>query len=211
MTAWTGSSPRTCPFEEDPGSSVISSRRGDGGRSPPRVGIAEGADLGAVVTYLVERAGNEVRGRADGSRRAENPQAASRRLRGVGVPGGRHFELVVAGPLDRPAESLPAVAQRADGLGGAGEDRVMSEVGGRPAAGHGARPAQEVDVAHAAWHRPHVPVQPGDGGHRDRGWLGDLKVSDPFAGPERVRCPALVLSANAPGRREWLPEELIIG
>src|ERR1700689_4155541 len=111
MTAWTGSSPRTCPFEEDPGSSVISSRRGDGGRSPPRVGIAQGADLGAVVTDLVERAGDEVRGRVRGARRADDAQAASRRLRGIRVPGGRDFELVVIGPLDRPAESLPAVAQ----------------------------------------------------------------------------------------------------
>ena len=85
----------------------------DRSRSPPRVGIAQGADLGAVVTHLVERAGDEVRGRASGTRRAADAQAASRRLRGVRVPGGRHFELVVVGPLDRPAESLPAVAQRA--------------------------------------------------------------------------------------------------
>jgi hypothetical protein len=35
------------------------------------------------------------------------------------------------------------------------------------------------------------------GVNRDR--LGDRKVSHPFADPERVRCPALILSANAPG------------
>jgi predicted ATPase/transcriptional regulator with XRE-family HTH domain len=167
--------------------------------------------LGTVVTYLGERAGDEVRGRVRGTRRADSAQAACRRLRGVRVPGGRHFELVVAGSLDRPAEALPAVAQRGDGLGGAGEDRVMGQVRGRPAAGHGARPAQQVDVAQAARHRPYVPVQPGDGGHRDRGRLGDRKVSHPFAGSERVRCPALVPPANAPGRRERLPEEFIIG
>jgi len=78
------------------------------------------------MTDLGERADDEVRGRVRGTRRAGNAQAASRRLRGVRVPGGRHFELVVAGSLDRPAESLPAVAQLADGLGSAGEDRVMS-------------------------------------------------------------------------------------
>jgi hypothetical protein len=78
------------------------------------------------MTYLIERAGDEVRGRVRGTRRAGNAQAASRRLRGVRVPGGRHFELVVAGSLDRPAESLPAITQRGDGLGSAGEDRVMS-------------------------------------------------------------------------------------
>src|SRR5215831_2318029 len=163
------------------------------------------------MTYLGERPGDEVRGLVRGTRRAGNAQAASWRLRGICVSSGRHFELVVIGPLDDVAESLPAVAQRGDGLGGTGEDRVMGEVRGRPAAGHGARPAQEVDVAHTAWHGPYVPVQPGDGGHRDRGRLRDLEVGHPFAGSERVRCPALVLPANAPGCREWLPEELIIG
>src|SRR6266581_1929155 len=98
---------------------ILSGRRAGGGRSPPRVDIAQSTDLGTVVTYLGERGGDEVRGRVRGTRRAGNAQAASRRLRGVRVPGGRHFELVVVGPLDRPAESLPAVAQRADGLGSA--------------------------------------------------------------------------------------------
>jgi hypothetical protein len=46
-------------------------------------------------------------------------------LRSIRVPSGRHFELVVIGPLDRLAESLPAVPQRGDGLGSIGEDRVM--------------------------------------------------------------------------------------
>ena len=68
-----------------------------------------------------------VAGRADPAGR--NAQATPRRLRGVRVPGGRHFELVVIGALDRPVESLPAVAQLADCLGSAGEDRVMSRVG----------------------------------------------------------------------------------
>jgi hypothetical protein len=142
------------------------------------------------------------------ARRAGNAQAASWRFRRIRVPGGRYFELVVIGPLDRPAESVPAVTQRGDGIGSTGEDRVMGQVRGRPAAGHGARPAQEVDVAQTAWHRSHVPIQPGDGGHRDRGWLRDLEVSHPFAGSERVRCPALVLPANAPCHREWLPDIL---
>src|ERR1700722_11556149 len=105
---------------------IWSGRRVDGGQSPPRVGVAKGADLGAVVTYLVERAGDEVRGRVRGTRRTDNAQAACRRLCGVRVPGGRHLEVGVVGLLDRVAEALPAAAQRADGLGGAGEDRVMS-------------------------------------------------------------------------------------
>jgi hypothetical protein len=92
---------------------------------PPRVKIAQSADLGTVMTYLAERARDEVRGRVRGTRRAGNAQAASWRLRGICVPGGRHFELIVIGPLDRLAESLPAVTQRGDGLGGTGEDRVM--------------------------------------------------------------------------------------
>src|SRR5689334_934188 len=182
-----------------------------GGDLSPRVEIAQSADLSPVMIYLGERARDEVRGRARGTRRAGNAHAASWRLRSIRVPSGRHFELVITGPLDHLAEPVPAVTQRGDGLGSAGEDRVMGQVRGRPAAGHGARPAQEVDVAQTAWHRPYVPVQPGDGGHRDRGWLRDLEVGHPFAGSERVRCPALVLPANAPGRREWLPEELIIG
>src|ERR1700722_18600941 len=99
---------------------ILLGRRVDGGQSSPRVGVAQGADLAAVVTYLVERAGDEVRGRARGTRRADNAQAAPRRLCGVRVPGGRHLELVVVGLLDRVAESLPAAAQGADGLGGAG-------------------------------------------------------------------------------------------
>src|SRR5215472_17954220 len=189
---------------------ILSSRRAGGGRSSPRVDIAQCADLTTVMTYLGERAGDEVRGRVRGTRRAGNAQAASWRLCGIRVPSGRHFELVV-GPLDRLAESLPAVTQRGDGLGGTGEDRVMGKVRGRPAAGHGARPAQEVDAAQTAWHRSYVPVQPGDGGHRDGGWLRDLEVGHPFADSERVRCSALVLPTNAPGHREWLPEELIIG
>src|SRR5262249_37561737 len=115
---------------------ILSSHRIGGGRSSPRVGIAQGTDLGAVVTYLVERGGDEARGGVRGTGRAGNAQAASRRLRGVRVPGGRHFELVVVGSLDRLPQSLPAVAQLADSLGGAGEDRVMGQVGGRPAAGH---------------------------------------------------------------------------
>jgi hypothetical protein len=41
--------------------------------------------------------------------------------------------------------------------------------------------------------------------------LRDREVGHPFAGSERVRCRALAAPANAPGRREWLPEELIIG
>jgi hypothetical protein len=177
----------------------------------PRVEISQRADLSTVMTYLVERARDEVRGRVRGTRRAGNAQAASWRLRSIRVPSGRHFELVIIGPLDRFAESLPAVTQPGDGLGSAGEDRVMGEVRGRPAAGHGARPAQDVNVAQAGGHRPYVPVQPGDGGHRDRGWLRDLEVGHPFARSERVRCPALVPPANAPGHRKWLPEELIIG
>jgi hypothetical protein len=92
---------------------------------PPRVKIAQSADLSTVMTYLGERARDEVRGRVRGTRRAGNAQAASWRLRGIRVPSGRHFELVVIGPLDRLAESLPAVTQRGDGLGSAGEDRVM--------------------------------------------------------------------------------------
>ena len=92
---------------------------------PPRVKIAQCADLSTVMTYLSERAGDEVRGRVRATRRAGNAQAASWRLRGVCVPGGRRFELAVIGPLDRLAEPLPAVAQRGDGLGSAGEDRVM--------------------------------------------------------------------------------------
>ena len=49
------------------------------------------------MTYLVESAGDEVRGRVRGTRRAGNAQAASWRLRGIRVPSGRHFELVVIG------------------------------------------------------------------------------------------------------------------
>ena len=103
---------------------ILSGRRAGRGR-PPRVEIAQCADLSTVMTYLGERAGDEVRGRVRGTRRAGNAHAASWPLRGIRVPGGRHFELVVIGPLDRLAESLPAVAQRGDGLGSAGEDRVM--------------------------------------------------------------------------------------
>jgi hypothetical protein len=77
------------------------------------------------MTYLGERARDEARGRVRGTRRAGNAHAASWRLRSIGVPGGRHFELVVIGPLDRLAKSLPAVTQRGDGLGSTGEDRVM--------------------------------------------------------------------------------------
>ena len=77
------------------------------------------------MIYLGERARDEVRGRVRGTRRAGNAQAASWRLRSVRIPSGCHFELVVIGPLDRLAESLPAVTQRAGGLGSAGEDRVM--------------------------------------------------------------------------------------
>src|SRR6516162_3508088 len=104
---------------------TLSSSRVGGVGLSPRVEVAQSADLGTVVTYLGERAGDEVRGGVRGTRRAENAQAASWRLRGIRVPGGRHFELVVVGPLDPLAESLPAVAQRGDGLGGAGEYRVM--------------------------------------------------------------------------------------
>jgi hypothetical protein len=46
----------------------------------PRVEIAQSADLSTVMTYLVERARDEVRGRVRGTRRADNAQAASRRL-----------------------------------------------------------------------------------------------------------------------------------
>ena len=62
---------------------IVSSRRAGGGRSSPRVGIAQGADLGTVVTYLVERAGDEVRGRVRGTRRGDNAQAASRQIRAL--------------------------------------------------------------------------------------------------------------------------------
>src|SRR6516225_2597681 len=105
---------------------ILSSRRiGAAVDVPPRVKIAQRADLSTVVTYLGERARDEVRGRVRGTRRAGNAQAASWRLRSIRVPSGRHFELVVIGPLDRLAEALPAVTQRGDGLGSAGEDRVM--------------------------------------------------------------------------------------
>src|ERR1700742_4443358 len=103
--------------------------------------IAQRADLRTVVTYLVERAGDEVRSRLRGTWRTDHAHATSRWLRRVRVRGGRHLELVVVGPLDRLAKSLPAVAQRGDGIGGPGEERVMGQVRGRPAAGHGARPA----------------------------------------------------------------------
>jgi hypothetical protein len=91
----------------------------------PRVKIAQSADLSTVMTYLGERARDEARGRVRGTRRAGNAHAASRRLRSIRVPSGRHFELVVISPLDRLAKSLPAVTQRGDGLGSTGEDRVM--------------------------------------------------------------------------------------
>jgi hypothetical protein len=39
------------------------------GRPLPCVGVAQGADLGSVVTYLVERAGDEPGGRVRGARR----------------------------------------------------------------------------------------------------------------------------------------------
>ena len=81
---------------------ILSSRRVGGGRPAPCVHIAQSVDLGTVMPYLVERAGDEVRSRAGGTRRADNAQAASRRLRGIRVPSSRHFELVVIGPLDRP-------------------------------------------------------------------------------------------------------------
>jgi hypothetical protein len=77
------------------------------------------------MTCLGERAGNEVRGRVRGTRRAGNAHAAFWRLRSIRVPSSRHFELVVIGPLDRLAESAPAVTQRGDGLGSTDEDRVM--------------------------------------------------------------------------------------
>ncbi|MGW5360975.1 hypothetical protein [Actinopolymorpha pittospori] len=88
----------------------------------PRVKIAQSADLSTVITYLGERARDEVRGRARGTRRSHRERKDSG---GVRVPGGRHLELVVIGPLDRLTEALPAVTQRGDGLGSAGEDRVM--------------------------------------------------------------------------------------
>jgi hypothetical protein len=66
----------------------------------PRVKIAQSADLSTVMTYLGERARDEARGRVRGTRRAGHAHAASWRLRGVRVSGGRRFELVVIGPLD---------------------------------------------------------------------------------------------------------------
>ena len=96
---------------------ILSSRREAAVGLPPRVEIAQSADLSTVMIYLGERTGDEVRGRVRGARWAWNAQAVSWRLRGIRVPSGRHFELVVIGPLDRLAESLPAVAQRGDCLG----------------------------------------------------------------------------------------------
>src|SRR5215471_15066633 len=55
----------------------------------PRVEIAQSADLGTVMTYLGERALDEVRGRARGTRRADNAQAATWRLRSIRVRSGR--------------------------------------------------------------------------------------------------------------------------
>src|ERR1700744_1400676 len=123
---------------------ILSVRRVGAVGLPPCVEIAQSADLSTVMAYLVERAGDEVRGRVRGTGRAGRAHPASWRLRGIRVPSGLRFELLVIGPLDRPAEYLPALAQRRDGLGGTGENRVMGQVGGRPAAGHGARPAQDV-------------------------------------------------------------------
>src|ERR1700761_278722 len=116
---------------------IQSGHRAGGGRAVPCVEIAQSADLGTVMIYFGERARDEVRGGVCGTWRAQNAQATSWRLGGIGVSSGRHFELVVIGPLDRLAESLPAVTQHGDGFGGAGEDRVMGWVRGRPAAGHG--------------------------------------------------------------------------
>ncbi len=120
-------------------------------------------------------------------------------------------EFSASGPLYRLAESLPAVAQRGGGVAGTGEDRVMGQVLRSPAAGHGVGPAQEVDVAQAAWHRSYVPVQPGDGGHRDRAGSGISKSAAHSPKKTGSVSAALVLPVNAPGRREWLPEELSIG
>jgi hypothetical protein len=51
---------------------ILSGRRVGGGRSSPGVGIAQSADLGTVVIYLGECAGDEVRGRVRGTRRVGN-------------------------------------------------------------------------------------------------------------------------------------------
>lgn len=105
---------------------ILSSRRvGAAVDVSPGVKIAQSADLSTVMIYLSERARDEVRRRVRGAGRAGNAQAASWRLRCICVPRGRHFELVVIGPLDRLAESLPAATQRGDSLGSAGEYRVM--------------------------------------------------------------------------------------
>ena len=57
---------------------ILSSRRiGAAVDVSPRVKIAQSADLTTVVTYLGERARDEVRGRVRGTRRAGNAQAAS--------------------------------------------------------------------------------------------------------------------------------------
>ena len=78
----------------------------------PRIEIAQSADLSAVMTYLGERAGDEVDGRVRGTWRTGNTHAATRRLRGIRVPRGRRFELVVISPLESLAQFLPAVTQR---------------------------------------------------------------------------------------------------
>src|SRR5215471_13521810 len=79
----------------------------------PRVEIAQSADLGTVMIYLDERAGDEVRGRARGTRRAGNAQAASWRLRSMRVPG-----LTVGKQRASVLEQHDAVAEQAPSLPG---------------------------------------------------------------------------------------------
>src|SRR6202012_4941169 len=94
---------------------IQSGHRAGGGRAVPCVEIAQSADLGTVMIYFGERARDEVRGGVCGTWRAQNAQATSWRLGGIGVSSGRHFELVVIGPLDRITTAPPGRPKVPDG------------------------------------------------------------------------------------------------
>lgn len=84
---------------------ILSRRRVGVGRCAPRVKNAQSADLGTVITYLGERGGEEAWPCA-GTWRGRHERKDSG---GERVSSGRHFELIVIGPLDRRAEFQPAV------------------------------------------------------------------------------------------------------